>query len=141
MSSKDVKQSIRRRIWTLMEERNIAAFPRPVYGRIPNFKGAVRACERLATLDIFKRANVVKVNPDSPQRHIRYLALSMGKIVIMPTPRLRQGFLLLDPAEIPRREYKRASTIAGAFRWGDLVKPWDLPKVDLVIIGLSLIHI
>lgn len=36
---KDVKMAIRERIWRLMEERGVAAFPRPVYGRIPNFRG------------------------------------------------------------------------------------------------------
>jgi 5-formyltetrahydrofolate cyclo-ligase len=34
----------------------------------------------------------------------------------MPTPRIRNGFLLLDPAKIPRRYLIEASTISGAFR-------------------------
>ncbi len=131
----EIKDCIRREIWRKMEELNIAAFPRPVYGRIPNFKGSDIACQRLARLEIFKRANVVKVNPDSPQRKIRELCLEEGKILIMPTPRIRNGFLLLDPDKIPKHAYREASTISGAYKWGITVKPWDLPEIDLVVIG------
>ncbi|MEM0175954.1 MAG: 5-formyltetrahydrofolate cyclo-ligase, partial [Metallosphaera sp.] len=41
------KQEIRERIWKLMEEKGIASFPRPVKGRIPNFKGSVKASNNL----------------------------------------------------------------------------------------------
>lgn len=125
--------AVRERIWRLMEERNIAAFPRPVYGRIPNFKGADKACANI--LHLIHRAEVVKINPDAPQRPCREASLRAGKKVVMPTPRIREGFLLLDPLLIPREAYGEASTISGAFKWGRPVKPWDLPRVDLVIIG------
>ncbi len=118
-----------------MEEKNIAAFPRPVFHRIPNFVGAERAAENLARLNVFRTADVVKINPDSPQKHVRYLALSMGKRVIMPTPRIRQGFILLDPRMIPSSRYAEAATIRGAYRYGKIVKPWDLPSIDLVVVG------
>jgi len=133
--AKEAKQAIRERIWRLMEERGVAAFPRPVYGRIPNFKGAEKACRNLAHLDIFAKAAVVKINPDAPQRPCREAAMHAGKKVVMPTPRIREGLLLLDPAQIPKAAYREASTIAGAFKWGRPVKPWDLPPVDLVVIG------
>lgn len=130
-----VKADIRKRVWDLMEIQNIARFPRPVIGRIPNFEGADRAAKRLADLPIFGRANVLKVNPDSPQRWVRQLALSQGKRLVTPTPRLRKGFLLLDPANIPRRSLRAASTISGAFRNGRPVKLQDLPRVDLIVAG------
>lgn len=34
----DSKESIRQRVWEYLEKENIAESPRPVYGRIPNFK-------------------------------------------------------------------------------------------------------
>ncbi|RFA96338.1 5-formyltetrahydrofolate cyclo-ligase [Pyrobaculum aerophilum] len=131
--AKEAKMAIRERIWRLMEEMNIAAFPRPVHGRIPNFKGADRACANI--LHLIQRAEVVKINPDAPQRPCREASLRAGKKVVMPTPRIREGFLLLDPLLIPREAYGEASTISGAFKWGRPVKPWELPKIDLVIIG------
>ncbi|MFZ8808126.1 MAG: 5-formyltetrahydrofolate cyclo-ligase, partial [Pyrobaculum sp.] len=53
---KEVKQAIRERVWRVLEERDLAAFPRPVYGRIPNFKGAEEACRNLASTEEFRRA-------------------------------------------------------------------------------------
>ncbi|BDR91791.1 5-formyltetrahydrofolate cyclo-ligase [Vulcanisaeta souniana JCM 11219] len=135
MDVKDIKQAIRERIWKLLEERNAALFPRPVYGRIPNFVGADRACELVVTLSEFIRARVVKINPDSPQRRCRELTLINGKLLITPTPRIREGFLMLDPRKIPRQYYGEASTIRGMFRWGVPIKPWGMPRIDLVIIG------
>ncbi len=123
-SIKDTKQLIRERIWRLLEEKNIASFPRPVYGRIPNFVGADKACELMTALTEFVKARVVKINPDSPQRRCRELTLINGKLLIMPTPRIKEGFLMLDPSRIPRQYYGEASTIRGAFKWGGLpIKP------------------
>lgn len=135
MDIKAVKQAIRVRVWKMLEESNVAAFPRPAYGRIPNFIGSQEACRLASTLPEFKVAKVIKINPDSPQRYCRELALRYGKLVIVPTPRIREGFLLLDPSRIPRQYYADASTIGGSFKWGTPIKPWDAPQIDLVIIG------
>lgn len=129
------KDEIRRRVWDILERTNAAAFPRPVVGRIPNFKGAEEACARLRSTRIWASARVVKINPDAPQRPCREAALAEGKILIMPTPRIRNGFLLLDPRRIPPSAFRRASTISGAFEHGADVRPWDLPPVDLAVIG------
>ncbi len=86
----------------MMEERNVARFPRPVYGKIPNFEGAVRVAAWLKELSEWKKARVVKANPDSPQRPVRRLALEQGKVVYMAVPRLREErcFLELDPKRL-----------------------------------------
>ncbi len=132
---KGLKQSIRERIWRLLEERGIAKFPRPVYGRIPIFVGAGEAAQRLFRTSAWRKARVIKVNPDSPQKPARYRALAEGKTVIMATPRLRQGFLLLNPRSIPVHRYAYASTIKGAFRYGKLLSLREIPRVDLVVTG------
>jgi len=56
------------------------------------------------------------------------------KALVMATPRLRQGFLLLDPAELSKRQISAAATIHGAFRFGRKVKPTEV-KVDLFVAG------
>ncbi|MGC8972934.1 MAG: 5-formyltetrahydrofolate cyclo-ligase [Thermoproteus sp.] len=129
------KQEIRERIWDLLERSGAAAFPRPVFGRIPNFIGAESACRKLRESNEWASADVVKINPDAPQRPCREAALAEGKVVIMPTPRIREGFLLLDPRRVPRSAYREASTISGAFRWGIKVDPREMPRIDLVVIG------
>ncbi|OYT27158.1 MAG: 5-formyltetrahydrofolate cyclo-ligase [Thermoprotei archaeon ex4572_64] len=141
MSVKEFKRMLRERIWNLLVEKDLADFPKPPHGRVPNFKGSDLACEKVLELDEFRKANVVKINPDAPQRRCRELVLEFGKVLIMPTPRIRNGFLLLDPERIPRSAYKEASTIKGAYRWGTSVKPWNLPKIDLVIIGSVVVNL
>lgn len=118
-----------------MEAENLASFPRPVYGRIPNFKGSETASARLCDLHEFKSAEAIKVNPDSPQRLVRYNALKSGKLIVMPSPRMKNGFLLLDSKRIPQSGIRLASSIKGAFRYGAFVAPQRLPGIDLIVLG------
>jgi len=134
-SSASEKDSVRMKIWTLMEQQGIARFPRPVFGRIPNFIGAEEAARRLSRQAEFKSARIVKVNPDSPQRKVRTAVLSSGRILIMPSPRLRKGFVVLDPRKIPKGLSPGASTIRGAFKYGQFCSLRDLPKIDLAVAG------
>ena len=117
-----------------MEERGIATFPRPVFHRIPNFVGADKAAQNLRKLPEYKTAKVIFCNPDSPQKPVREAALKDGKIVVMATPRLRKGFLLLDPNTIPRNRVFRASSIRGAFQYGRFAEPSEV-RVDLFVAG------
>ena len=122
------------RVWRMMEERGISAPPKPVYHRIPNFAGAVRAAQNLRGLPEYQRAKTIFCNPDSPQRPVREMALRDGKRVLVATPRLRRGFLLLDPNLIPKNRLFEASTIHGAFRYGRPVHPSQV-RVDLFVAG------
>jgi 5-formyltetrahydrofolate cyclo-ligase len=106
-----------------------------VHGRIPNFKGAEQAAERLLAHPIFRRVRVIKVNPDSPQRWVRKLALERGITVVTPTPRLKDAFRVLDPRKIPQQHYAEAATLKRGGRWGDDVPLARLPKIDLVVMG------
>jgi len=128
------KEDIRTRVWRLMEEREIARFPRPVFRRIPNFVGAEKAAQNLKKLPEYKAAKAVFCNPDSPQRHVREMTLRDGKILVMATPRLRKGFLLLNPNMIPQDNISDASSIRGAFKHGRFIKPSEV-KVDLFVAG------
>ena len=132
---REVKHSIREHVWRLLEEEGVAAFPLPVRGRIPNFKGAERAAAQLCSTKEYAAARVVKVNPDSPQREVRLRCLIDNKILIMPTPRLRDGFLLIHPSRIPRNRLREAATIKGAFVYGRKTQPGELPDIDLIVIG------
>src|ERR1044071_1309465 len=133
--SHDEKWRIRERVWEQLTTQRQAAFPFPVKGRIPNFKGAAQAADRLGELPEFERAKVVKVNPDSPQRPVRRLVLEQGKALLMPTPRLRGGFVRVDPARIPKSAIAKASSIAGAFQVGEVIPLDQLPRIDLIVFG------
>jgi 5-formyltetrahydrofolate cyclo-ligase len=96
--------------------------------------GADEAGRRVAGLKEFQDAVTVKVNPDYPQRQARLEALSHEKILMMPTPRLRSGFVLLDE-KVPRDRLRLASTIHGAFTLGRKVSLDQLPVIDLAVVG------
>ncbi|KAL6642315.1 hypothetical protein ACP70R_020496 [Stipagrostis hirtigluma subsp. patula] len=72
------KWAIQRRVWDALEAEGVARDPRPADHRIPNFDGAAAAAESLERLDVFQNARCVKVNPDTPQKQVRFLALSGG---------------------------------------------------------------
>ncbi|UCH58165.1 MAG: 5-formyltetrahydrofolate cyclo-ligase [Candidatus Bathyarchaeota archaeon] len=130
----DRKRELREEVWRLLEEEKVTRFPRPVRGRIPNFEGSEVASRRILGTEEFHAAEAAKVNPDYPQLEVRKGTLYAGKLLIMPSPRLRSGFLVLDPTKIPKRNCGRAATIRGAFQYGaqtDL----DLPPVDLIVCG------
>lgn len=129
------KQAVRERAWALLERKGAARFP-GAKGRIPNFVGAEAAAERLARLPAWKRARVVKANPDAPQLPVRAQALAEGKLVYMAVPRLteRKPFILLDPNGL-RVSPRRAASIRGAAAVGRKVSIHDMRPVDLVVCG------
>lgn len=126
------KQSLREKIWLELEASGAAAFPRPIRGRIPNFVGSPEAARRLGSLPAYGSAETIFVNPDAAQLAVREMALRDGKLLVMATPKLRHGFLLIDPARV--RSPREAASIGGAFRHGREVTWRDL-RVDLVVEG------
>ncbi len=135
MDAADAKQRIREAVWRRLEADGISTFPRPVRGRIPNVRLADAAAAQLAVTPEWHAAWVVKVNPDSPQRPVRFRALREGKVLLMPTPRLREGFLLLDPDRLQERQHFLASSIKGAFELATPIGIDELPKIDLLVFG------
>ncbi|MEM0373648.1 MAG: 5-formyltetrahydrofolate cyclo-ligase [Sulfolobaceae archaeon] len=121
------------RIWKVLEEKRVARFPLPIIGRIPNFIGSEKAAINLTRTEEFKKSKVIKVSPDSPQRPVRELVLKHGKILIVPTPRLRGEFYLLDPNEID--DFYRASTIPGVMRYGKVTDFSSISKIDMIVTG------
>src|SRR5262245_21527577 len=129
------KAAARKAAWDALVEAKAAGFPFPIHGRIPNFDGAKEAAERLLAHPIFRRVRVIKINPDSPQRWVRALALERNIMVITPTPRLKGAFRKLDPAKIPKQHYADAATLKRGGSWGEDLALEELPKVDLVVVG------
>lgn len=132
MDIKEKKKVLREKIWRLLEKRGVARFPLPLKDRIPNFEGSDQAARLVSTLSERKEAKVIFANPDFAQQKVRELALKEGKILIMAIPRLKEGYLRIDPEEVRGRE-EEASTIKGASRLGRKLK--KLPKPDLIITG------
>ncbi len=129
------KASARDHVWGVLERQKIGAYPFPVRGRIPNFRGAREAALRLFETPLLQQVRQIKVNPDSPQRFIRAEALRRGIQVYVPTPRLAGGFMLLDPAAIPHDAIWKASAHANWERYATPVMLEALPEMDLIVTG------
>ncbi|XP_072790349.1 methenyltetrahydrofolate synthase domain-containing protein isoform X2 [Taeniopygia guttata] len=131
------KADIREEVWRHLESSGLAAFPRPVRGRIPNFQGSLQACCSLRELDVFSRAREVKVDPDKPLEGARLAALQARKTLLVPTPRLRSGLFnrIVPPPGATKEMLRRCATSQG-------VKDYSVPvgldgkaQVDLVVVG------
>ncbi|XP_036441431.1 methenyltetrahydrofolate synthase domain-containing protein isoform X1 [Colossoma macropomum] len=131
------KWDIRQKVWDYIEAKNLANFPRPVHHRIPNFKGAYGACNKIVTLDVFSKTSEVKVDPDKPLEGARLAALQARKTLLVPTPRLRTGLFnkIVPPQNATNEDLRVCSTSQG-------VKEFSVPigldarvQVDLVVVG------
>jgi 5-formyltetrahydrofolate cyclo-ligase len=128
------KEAVRDQVWHLLESEGVV--PQGSYGKIPGFYGAEATAERLAELDVWKRARTVKANPDWAQLPVRIRALKDGKLLYMAVPRMAslQPFFLLDPEalELPAEQ---AAEKKGAAQVARRVGVEDMRPIDVVICG------
>jgi 5-formyltetrahydrofolate cyclo-ligase len=134
MSVKTAKKLLREQIWSRLEAEHIARFPLPCYGRIPNFVGSDNAAMKVRLLKEWKDAKVVFANPDYAQQKVREYALSDGKLLVMASPKLKHGYVVVNPRNVKGLE-SFASTIGGAFKYGEMVNAREIPNPDLIIEG------
>jgi len=131
----DSKHAAREHVWERLEKERLARFPFPPRGRIPNFKGAEAAAERLLAHAALRGVKRIKVNPDAPQRPLRAAALRSGITIYVPTPRLKGGFKRFDPSRIPPEAIDAAASLSKGGRWAEPVALADLPQLDLIVAG------
>ncbi|MEM9165066.1 MAG: 5-formyltetrahydrofolate cyclo-ligase [Cyanobacteria bacterium P01_F01_bin.4] len=131
------KEALRHNIWANLKAQK--AVKRDPVGHIPNFIGAEVAAERLATLPVWQRAQVVKCNPDSPHKSVRLNALKAGKLLYMAVPRLarKKCFVELSAADLEARgiTLSAAANMRGAMIHGRLVAFDEMQSIDLVVVG------
>ncbi|SFP00083.1 5-formyltetrahydrofolate cyclo-ligase, partial [Saccharopolyspora antimicrobica] len=94
------------------------------------------AADRLAELQVWQDAAVVKAVPDKAQLPARARALREGKLVYMAVPKLAQPqpFYLLDPAELTVAPEEAASSRVAASIARNIGLD-ELRPVDLIICG------
>lgn len=85
------KEEIRQYVWKKIEP--FCNFPSP-YGRIPNFRDANKACERIRELEEYSRTECVFSAPDSVLLRLREVALEDGKTLLVAIPKMK-GFVVL----------------------------------------------
>ena len=131
------KAAIRDRVWSGLVEAQVNVGP--AYDRIPNFVGADLAAKRLSELDEWRRARVIKCNPDPPQIPVRLRALYDGKLLFSPVPYLTKGFpyLRIDPDKLAAKgvDFETAATAQGFMEHGEAIGFEDMPRLDFCVVG------
>jgi 5-formyltetrahydrofolate cyclo-ligase len=125
------KELLREKIWNHLKENGLT-IGGVNFGRIPKFKGALKAAMKLRTTPEWEESHVVFSSPDSAQIKVREYALRDGKNLIMASPKLKSGYLYINPKDASGRE-SQAATIKGAFKIAKKIK--NFPTVDLVVEG------
>jgi 5-formyltetrahydrofolate cyclo-ligase len=131
------KAAVRERVWSRLIETEVNVGP--AFAQIPNFVGADAAAKRLGELEQWKRARVVKCNPDPPQIAVRLRALYDGKLLFSPVPYLTQSFpyLRIDPEKLAANgvDFETAATSQGFMQHGEPVGFEDMPNLDFCVLG------
>lgn len=117
----ETKQEIRETTWDRMAEEQIAQFPLPCFGRIPNFIGAEEASKQITRLIEFRKAQFIFSAPDYVLHSIREIVLQNRKDLLVATPHINE-FLMLKSKDVPPRVIKKAVTIKGMFNYGKEIR-------------------
>lgn len=134
------KQEIREQKWNYLTDNKLGRFPFPLQGRIPNFKGAEKAAHFITTMPEYQQAKVIKVNPDAPQLPVRTQILKDGKTLLVPTPRLKAGFIMVKPEWVPAGEERKAASLSHIKSYGKEIVLTEVPKIDLFFVGSVALH-
>jgi len=60
--------------------------------------------------------------------------------LLVPTPRLKDGFIQVLPEDVPPGEEKRAASLKNIHQYGKVIPLMNLPKVDLLFAGSVAVH-
>ncbi|GMH33428.1 hypothetical protein BSKO_01262 [Bryopsis sp. KO-2023] len=133
---RETKEDARVAVWSEIERRNLVRFPRPVHGRIPNFLGCERACDRLVCTSEFQAATRVKVHPSLNATQLRFEVLRHRKTLLTPPlPGNRFLYYLVDPQNVSEKKYQTAATKRGFNKLGRRLNLAEIPKIDLVVVA------
>ncbi|MFP1631014.1 5-formyltetrahydrofolate cyclo-ligase [Zhengella sp. ZM62] len=131
------KDAVREAVWDALDAGGMAMGP--TWSHIPNFIGADMAAWRLAQTDAWKRAKVVKCNPDPPQIPVRLRALYEGKMLYAPVPYLTKEFpyLRIDPAKLKEKgvSFELAATSEGYMMHGERIGFEDVESIGFAVVG------
>jgi len=113
MNFGDGTEILRQKIWKLLEDKNIASFPRPCFNHIPNFVGSWVASEKIMQIPEFNSSGCVFCAPDFVLKRVREIVLESHKILAVALPHMVE-FLQISA----RRNIKRATSIKGFKKYG-----------------------
>jgi 5-formyltetrahydrofolate cyclo-ligase len=85
---------------------------------IPDFVGSGQAIQRLISQPLYRESRYAFVTPDNGLAALRRQMLDDGKTLVVSTYGIYRGFVLLEPARIPREHTLFASWLDGLEHFG-----------------------
>jgi len=135
----NTKEGIRVRIWNHLEKNDLVNFPQPCHRRIPNFKGAEEAANKVLLMEQFKNAKTIKINRDKAQQQARYNVLDAGKRLILSDASHRQRVGLFNdvvpPENATEEQFRHCATSKGMKDFSSAINLDDIVNVDFLITG------
>jgi 5-formyltetrahydrofolate cyclo-ligase len=128
-----MKEIIRHQIWKKLADLGLSSSSSH---SIPRFKGQEQAAERLRGLEPYGKAQRVFVPPDSAQFEVRLNILRDGKVLVMATPGLKDGFYWVDQS-LPQNLWASAVRSFGVGKWSKKLatNKDDVGEIDLLVTG------
>lgn len=133
---------IRQRIWD-----KLAAVARPdtrfhmnFAEVIPDFLGSDAAIDRVAALPAFATSRFAFITPDNSLVDLRRRMLEAGRVFVMSTYNILRGFLLIDPARVPKGAELHAAWLDGAEHYGQPISLEEIARMgvfDFMATGAS----
>ncbi|MEU7688253.1 5-formyltetrahydrofolate cyclo-ligase [Streptomyces spectabilis] len=130
------KAKVRIQVWDALDAAN-AVHTDTSHGRIPHFRGAHAAADRLANTAAWQSARTIKAVPDRAQLPVRARALAEGKTVYMAVPALaaERPFFLLDPSRLDLTDPFEAASSQFAAAAAPTVEVESLGSIDMIVLG------
>ncbi len=107
---------------------------------IPDFPGSADAARRVRNHPAYSGSQLVFATPDNALLPMREMLLADGKMLIIPSYGLSQGFLLMDPKTIPADACRYAAWLDGVQHFGTtitLAEMARLPLIDFCVVGAA----
>jgi 5-formyltetrahydrofolate cyclo-ligase len=135
-------KSVRQQIWGLLRDvaKPDSRFHLNFAEVIPGFVGDEAAVDRVVALPEYQAAGYLFVTPDNCLEALRMRALEDGKAMVVSTYGIYRGFVLLEPAMVPKGEERFASWLDGLEHFGRRVSLAEVAargRFDLMVTGAS----
>jgi 5-formyltetrahydrofolate cyclo-ligase len=107
---------------------------------IPDFVGSARATDRVAALPCYASGGYAFITPDNCLVDLRRRLLEAGKTIVVSTYGIYRGFVLLEPAMVPKGQELFAAWLDGLEHFG---RPITLAEIarrgrfDFMVTGAS----
>lgn len=97
--------------------------------------GGGKIAEQLRRQDFYRQARTVFATPAALLHQARMNSLLDSKLLVTPTPGLRDCFYCIKPHTVPFRQLGLAMTESGMRRFGHRLDPGEMLTIDLLLTG------